>query len=329
MEAMRVSLASVLLAMVVLAGSVRAEGAATGLELIGTWHVLVHYRDDTSANPDLVRWDDRIWTFERKGSRLQWSEFPLVVFRDSTGRFEALGTNRARRILHGWEPNAAQLQQIREGLEINSRGSKAKTLRGSREKGYASVGGLRSQSASVIGYHEHWYIEDLAGGNPLFGRDDILGSARAEAMEGRTQYRTTEVDASGDVIRGNYERDGVRHGTFRMTRAGTVASVGTKRTQSERLEQHFFGGLSLGGGGGELEELQEKAKQGELSAAERSALRREIHVVLEGFVRQQGGSPARRHDDIDRLAREVERLLVDEGKSLDEVTQMFRSGRLR
>ena len=84
-------------------GAARAQ--ATPVDLAGTWYVLVHYRDEATANPQAKRWEDKIWTFERRGSRLHWTEYPIVVFHDENGRFENLGTSRARRILHAWEPN--------------------------------------------------------------------------------------------------------------------------------------------------------------------------------------------------------------------------------
>ena len=61
-----------------------------------------------------------------KGSRLRWTEYPMVIFGDGTGRFESLGTNRASRVLQHWEPNKAQRAEIASGLQVNSRGSKSK-----------------------------------------------------------------------------------------------------------------------------------------------------------------------------------------------------------
>ena len=70
------------------------QPAPAEVDLIGTWHVLVHYTDANSNDPEQLRWDDRIWSFERTGSRLRWDEAPIVVFGDNSGRFEHLGTNR-------------------------------------------------------------------------------------------------------------------------------------------------------------------------------------------------------------------------------------------
>ena len=63
----------------------------------------------------------------------------------------------------------------------------------------------------------------------------MLGSERAETMSGRTRYDAESVYASGNRIRGSYARDETRRGRFRMMRSGEAASVGTKRTQAERV----------------------------------------------------------------------------------------------
>ena len=81
-----------------LAGGASAEG----VDLLGTWYVLVHYKDDNAPNPEQERWEDRVWVFEKKGRRLKWTEYPIVVFEDDSGRFERRGTGQYARILHSW-----------------------------------------------------------------------------------------------------------------------------------------------------------------------------------------------------------------------------------
>jgi len=194
------------------------------VDLIGAWHVLIHYTDDHTHAPDQLRWDEKVWVFERSGSRLRWTEYPIVVFDDQTGRFETLGGNRRSRVLGGWEPNEAQLAQIRAGLAVNDRGSKSKTLRKHGEDGWRSSTRPTAASASIVTYVENWSIEGTAG-RPIFRREDILGSGRTESLEGVTEYATAEVASGGNVLRGTFERDGSRHGTFRMTRSGPPQAV--------------------------------------------------------------------------------------------------------
>jgi hypothetical protein len=217
---------------------VRADEAPReAVDLIGTWHVLIHYTDDHTSAPDQVRWDDKVWVFERSGSRLRWTEYPIVVFEDQTGRFENLGGVRAARVLGGWEPNAAQLAQIEAGLEVNDRGSKTKALQRHGEDGWRSSTRPSAASASIVTYVESWGI-DGAAGKPVFRREDILGSGRAESLEGVTEYVTTEVASGGDVLRGTFERDGTRHGTFRMMRSGRARAVeGRAKSKPQSLEE--------------------------------------------------------------------------------------------
>ena len=94
-----------------------AGRAEEPVDILGTWYVLIHYQDPETANPDVMRWKDLVWVFSRQGDRLQWTEFPIVVFEEQAGRFE----NR-QRILGAWEPNAQQLETIRKGPRVNERG---------------------------------------------------------------------------------------------------------------------------------------------------------------------------------------------------------------
>ena len=194
------------------------------LDLIGTWHVTVHYRDEASAVPEAERWDDKVWRFERRGSRLQWTEFPIVVFENREGRFEV--GDRPVRVLHFWEPNEAQVAEIENGLRVNPQGAKAKGMRGSPARGYRSAGGLRPESSSVIGYSESWRVEGLPG-KPVFTQSVVMGSARSEDMEGRTRYAAEVVSAEGNWVRGHFVRDGTRRGVFVLRRTGDAILLGS------------------------------------------------------------------------------------------------------
>jgi hypothetical protein len=214
---------------------------ATPVDLLGTWFVLVHYKDSSTANPTAERWVDRVWNFAQKGSRLQWTDYPIVVFENKDGRFETLGRNSRSRTLKFWEPNPAQMAQIQEGPRINTRGVKTKTLRGSAARGYESFGEMRAMSASVIGYHETWTIASPST-LPVFTRDDVMGTGReakvggeSENLEGRTRYTVTEVSADASELTGTFARDSSRRGTFRMIRSGSIQGLPTDdRTPNEK-----------------------------------------------------------------------------------------------
>lgn len=227
----RAAASAMLVASAVLASMPFASSAfATDgeFELRGAWHVTVHYRDAESENPDIDRWDDKVWRFEQRGSRLEWTEFPIVLFNDRSGRFEPFDGTREQRVLHFWEPSEAQLAEIRGSLLVNPRGSKSKGLRGSVKEGYRTAGGLRAESASVIGYSESWSIDGLPE-RPVFTRDDTLGSGSTENLEGRTRYATEFVSEDGAELRGTFVRDGTRRGTFTLRRTGDLIVMGSKR----------------------------------------------------------------------------------------------------
>jgi len=195
-----------------------------GVTLLGAWHVLVHYRDAASSGAERGRWDDRAWVFEREGDRLRWTEYPIVVFDDETGRFEKDGANRASRIPHRWQPDEAQLADIENGLAVNQRGMSAATLRRSAGS-WVSAPKQAASSASMIRYVESWRVDPAAEG-PIFKREDSLQSERAEDLTGVTIYTTRAVADDGNRLRGDFERDGTQRGTFTMTRAAGVHGHG-------------------------------------------------------------------------------------------------------
>jgi hypothetical protein len=220
------------------AAALVAASPAAALDLTGTWHVLVHYKDKVAHNADAERWEDRVWVFERDGDRLRWVDYPLVVLSDETGRFERLGTNRASRKLVYWTPTPEQQAELARGPKVNSRGSKSKTLR-KTEQGWASAN-AHQESAGFITYEETWTVTGPPE-RPVFTRTDSLGGAMAEEAEGRTLYETTQVDEGTDSFRGKYDRDGNRLGTFVMTRVGAVEQLtpASEERQAERLREYF------------------------------------------------------------------------------------------
>jgi hypothetical protein len=221
---------------VVFACSSAAMAADHEIQLTGAWHVTIHFRDDASENPDTDRWDDKLWRFAQRGSRLEWAEFPIVIFNDRSGRFETHDGARERRILHSWEPNEEQLEEIRSKLLVNPRGAKSKGMRGTVKRGYKTVGGLRDESSSVIGYSETWYVDGLPS-MPVFTRDDTLGSGSTENIQGRTRYTAEAVNRDGSEVTGSYVRDGSKQGTFTMRRAGEVVVIGSKHDKREKKKQ--------------------------------------------------------------------------------------------
>ena len=69
-----------------------------------------------------------------------------------------------------------------------------------------------------------------------------MGSGRSETMEGVARYETTAVEELGHVLVGRFERDGTRHGSFRMRRSGAVGRL-EEKSQSEIQAQAVRRGL--------------------------------------------------------------------------------------
>jgi len=221
-----------------------ASQAGAPLDLEGTWFVLIHYKDPASANPDAWRWRDRAWNFARKGTRLQWSEYPMVIFEDTSGRFEKIPGNPRSRVLAAWEPNATQGETIAGGPRVNPRGAKIKTLRGSDSQGWQSSRRMAQTSASVMGYHEQLSIHGLDE-LPVFERRDVVGNAMTNAGEGLTRYQVTEIRDGGRTLAGSYERDGRQRGLFRAWRTPPVRSLIEKKgTPNQRAAEAMRAGES-------------------------------------------------------------------------------------
>ncbi len=133
-----------------------AEPGAAGFAPEGTWHLLVHYQDEAAADPDLWRWDDRVWDFQGEGDERVFTQFEMVRFVDGRGRFarDPSGTRRAP----AWEPDAGQLREIERGLFVNPRG--ARTLRLSRtpegwRSGQDLEGGVRAGRSMAMALAAH------------------------------------------------------------------------------------------------------------------------------------------------------------------------------
>jgi hypothetical protein len=214
---------------------------------------------------------------------------------------------------------------------VNSRGTKSKTLR-KRGDGWRSASRPTVASASIVSYVENWSVEN-ASGKPVFRREDVLGSATTENLDGVTLYTSTEVASGGSLLRGTFERDGSRHGTFRMVRAGAPKAVGGR---AKGQSQHFYR-EDLSDFGADVEEtdaaLHEavagRAQDGsEVSGKLRKRAGSSIRTAIEKGIRDAGGEPLDFRRAVDSLTRQIEKLVLEDGHSFEEVEQMIRDGRL-
>lgn len=311
-----------------------AASPVFALDLEGTWYVLAHYQDSASNNPEAWRWEDRVWRFARQGDQLEWTEWPIVVLDNEEGRFERLGSNRQSRLLIAWEPNDAQLADIRNGLQVNSRGVKIKTLAPAAGEGggnwHSTSGAAVAGSAVMLTYSEDWTIED-AGGTPRFRRDDSLGGGIAESMDGSTEYRTESIVDDGNELVGSYQRDGTQMGRFRMIRSGeTEKTRGSGLTQDQRFMQMFTSQAGMNLSADQIVALSEgRMVPGVPVPPEaRADARRQIRGAVEKAFRDQGQDPRRFTPQIESLTKKIEHLLFEEGKSLEEVQRMLGAGEL-
>lgn len=216
--------------------------AAEPIDLEGTWYVLVHYRDPKTANPDAMRWKDLVWVFTRAGTRLEWAEYPIVVFDDTTGRFESVAGNPRSRVLAAWEPNALQRAVIDAGPVVNRRGMRVKKLRGSDARGWKSARRTSAPSATVMTYQENLTIEGLDA-LPRFVREDVIGNAITASSGGGMRYEVERIERDGRVLSGRYTRDDRQTGTFRMWRTKPVRNLPEKK-EDEPGEAGAGGGPS-------------------------------------------------------------------------------------
>jgi hypothetical protein len=278
-------------------------------QLTGTWHVLVHYTDANSPHPSEKRWDDRVWVFERTGDRLRWTEYPIAVFADESGRFERRETGQYARVLGYWEPNEVQLANIQAGLELNSRGMKSKTLRNSKGA-WISASRPTAASASIVSYTESWTIEGTPE-LPVFRREDSLGGERTESVDGLTLYTTKGVDPATGAFEGSFERDGTRKGTFRMLRAGAGKALSSKRTQAERTRDAFIEQMS-----------RRKLKESDLTPEDRADLRAGIRAAVEERMRATKMDPAQHAAQVDALVPKIEKQLLSGEHSLGDLPKL-------
>jgi hypothetical protein len=300
-----------LLAALLLLGAAGAAPAELPDRLAGTWHVLVYYKDANAPNPDEERWDDRVWVFEKTGDRLKWTEYPIAVFSDETGRFERRPSGQLARVLGYWQPSEAQQAEIAAGLELNPRGMKSKTLRSTRGV-WSSSSRPTAASASIVSYSEAWSIEGTPE-LPVFRRADSLGGERTESVDGLTLYTTTSVDPAGNLYSGSFERDGTRRGTFRMTRAGEGRALTTKRTQAQRQQDAFVEAMSM-----------RKLDESQLTPQDRAEIRSRIRSQVEGRMRALGTDPAQRSGEVTALVQKVEKRLFSEQRTLGELPQLVK-----
>jgi hypothetical protein len=184
-----------------------------------------------------------------------------------------------------------------------------------------------------VTYVEHWSISDPTG-KPTFRREDILGSAETESLEGVTQYRTTEVLDGGNEIRGSFQRDESRRGTFRMMRSGATKELkGKNKSEGQRFHAQFLGAdfdLALDREGSALREAVAARAEGRggVSRELRERVRYEIAAVIAERIRESGDDPDHYTREVENLSEMIEAALIEAGSSPGEIVEMLKDGRI-
>jgi len=213
-------------------------------------------------------------------------------------------------VVAAWEPSEAQFAQILEGLEVNDRGKKTKSLR-AKDGGWYTQSRARPKSSSILSYQEHWSVEGDSD-YPVFRQEDELGAERTETLDGVELHTTTYIDATGNVLRGTYERDGSRHGTFRMLRAGTATGVkGSGKTQSERLRDSWW-----------------KNYTQSISEEDREVISQQIRSAIEQHMPREGLDPSQYQKAVESLSKKLEVEIFEKGRTIEEISRMLADGTL-
>jgi hypothetical protein len=183
-----------------------AERAGSeGLDLSGTWYVLVQARESGTSDLEAFEVEGAVWRFERFGGRLRWTLYASPIFDDEGGGvFSGSGP-----------PTARQVEERTRGLVVSQRNAVEGTLVGSDAAGWSSEGNGRPLSATALSFTRQLRIADLAA-LPVFTIAETLGSAGAEDLGAWTRYEAFEVET--DRLLGRYERQGERVGRFAMWR---------------------------------------------------------------------------------------------------------------
>jgi hypothetical protein len=183
-----------------------------------------------------------------------------------------------------------------------------------------------------ITYEETWNIDGLPSA-PRFERQDSMGSGGSDDFEGRTLYEGTSIDKGGDVVRGNFDRDGKRKGTFRLARTGAVHSVaegGGKSAAGEQLKRGEFVAMLAPGLtdplGGRSEAQWREAVGSSNAKDERLALRAALEGGLRTQVLADDDATSGQNRVLSNLAVELERLFADEKKSFADLRKMMQQG---
>jgi hypothetical protein len=116
-----------------------------------------------------------------------------------------------------WQPDDRIWGQIREYVSVSSRGSKVKTLRGSRADGFESNPSGGGFGANTLTFSQNWTMTFAPEEIRVEIVDSLSGSGGLAGMDESIVYRMTKR-VGADELHGRYD-DATRHGELWMVRS--------------------------------------------------------------------------------------------------------------
>ena len=198
------------------APGVRVVSAAddfSSLDLSGDWYVLIHYKDDQSADKTLTKFKDFGWTIKQTEKRIDWEHFPYVFFGESV---EEIRRHAMTEHLP-WEPDEYTLGKLEKQINVSARAAKKKKLKGTREDGFKSKPASSGGGLRTLTFSEDWEVAFSKTHVRIQIVDSLSGGGGLAGMDEATLYVIRESVGERE-LRGTW-REGTKHGSFRMLRS--------------------------------------------------------------------------------------------------------------
>ena len=214
--------ASALLVCLVLIASGAPRALAADLQkadLSGEWYVLLHFKDDRSEDPSVIKFKDFAWSVKQGEKKIVWTFFPYVMFTEELEavRREAMMSHRS------WEPSPGMWDRLRTRIDVSSRANQKKTLKGSNAEGFASLPPMAAAGANMITFSRDWKVTFAPDQVRVQITDSLSGGGGLDGMEDSIVYEINERIDDGEY-RGIY-REAHKQGTLRMVRSEKRAVV--------------------------------------------------------------------------------------------------------
>jgi hypothetical protein len=246
------SVCAVFAAVALLASSLATgeAAAAAGLQdadLSGHWYILVHYKDDRSKDKSITKFKDMAWSIEQTENKIALKAYKYV-FLPNEGDELARRNSMTNHL--PWEPDERIWSDIREAVYVGARGSKSKTLYGSRASGFRTKSGS-SMGIQTLTFTQDWTIRFEENQIVVEVEDSLSGSGGLAGMDEMIVFRLTERVAD-DEFRGRYDSP-THHGKLWMVRAknrrGEDDPNKTRRRQARAAEEALREAAREEGGG--------------------------------------------------------------------------------